>query len=143
MTVSTLLAQQPEDVLVEMRDNLRAEIARLETEADLVEQALSRRYRRGSKGSSPNGRTRQLKRSDVLQLLRAENAALSPAEVRNRFAQRGIQVTANAVRNHLRRLVDDGELTNPREGLYAAKRTEFRPAPVTGDDETHSWEPSS
>lgn len=152
-TVVSLLQQQSEETLIEMRDAMRAEIARLEIEARLVEEALSKRYRRGSRTthsnlSEPNGRSRILKRRDVYDLVQSLGRPVSPAETRALFADKGIHVSGNSIRNHLARLVTDKKLNTDGEGLYYlpgqgpngsderdnASQTEFRDIPVPNRD---------
>jgi hypothetical protein len=139
-TVASLLAQQDDAVLVEMRDSIQAEITRLQMELSLVTQALGRRPRRSTRGSgdSEPRRFSGVKRSDVLSIVGELEQPVAPAQVRHQLELRGITISGAAVRNHLRRLVRDGQLEMVGEGAYAlmngadAKRESVPPL-FTGD----------
>ncbi len=121
-TVTALLIQQDEEVLVEMYQSVKDEIQRLEVQKLLLEEALSKRSRRPSRSAiSASGSSRQsgVKRADVLKVVRDKGAPTTPADVRNTLRLQGYDITGAAVRNHLRRLVDDGSLTTDGQGAYA------------------------
>jgi hypothetical protein len=107
-SVVDLLAEQPEPVLIQMRDNFKADLARLRVEIEQVEQALTKKARRG--GRTPGGRAagesrKGLTRWQVFQVVKDEGRPMSPSEVRDVLHVQGLtHVTTAQVRNHLTRL---------------------------------------
>lgn len=149
-TVASLLAQQPDDVLVEMRDSIESEIARLDVELQLVKQALGRRPRRGgvtaaSSGGGTGTRLSGVRREDVLRVAMDLDPPITPRDVRRQFELRGVSLTGAAVRNHLSRLVKDGQLLTSGDGSYwpVGKDSNDKTAsddPLFTASQTRSWE---
>lgn len=120
--VLALLAEQDEEVLVEMHKNILAEIGELEAQAKLVAEALSKRSRSRSRtrpGDPTTSRNSGVKRQDVLRIVTNVGRPVSPADVRQSLRLEGHDISGAAVRNHLRRLVTDKKLHTDGEGKYA------------------------
>lgn len=120
--VVSLLAQRPEHELREIREKAHAEVARLQVEIDQIEQAIAkqaqqaaRRAPRSSRRASASGGTRELVLNAVGQ---ADGDTISPAQIIAALRAAGSSVTAGAIRNMIRRLVDEGEVVRIREGAY-------------------------
>jgi hypothetical protein len=111
-SVIDLLTEQPEDVLIKMRDSIRTELSRLTVEAQQVEQAIAKKSRRrpSSAQASNNGHSsgkRKLSRQKVFEIVVQAGHPLSTNEVVERLAAEGIEISSpNSVRNHLIRLVE-------------------------------------
>lgn len=125
-SVVELLVAQPEDVLHQMMDGLKAEIDRLQAERALVEVALSRTARRRRSPSSsserettPRTASAGLKRADLLLAVAEHGRPVSPLEIAEKLRSRGMDIATAAVRTGMSRLVKDGKLTRLGEGLYA------------------------
>jgi hypothetical protein len=123
-TVTALLAQQDEEVLAEMLESLDTDIRRMTIEKEQVQEALAKkRSRRGGRrvgGETSRGHS-GVKRQDVLRIVRAKGKPTTPADVRHSLLMEGYDITGAAVRNHLRRLVEDNELVTDGEGEYALR----------------------
>lgn len=130
-TVIDLLAEQPDDELLRMREvnrhevaRAREELSRLEVEGRQIDQALARRGRGGS--------ANRITREQVFDA--AQHAVSSPmtaTEVRDALVDAGYDVSLNAIRNHLNRLVERGQLKREKDGRYAVPVTrdsDFGPA---------------
>jgi hypothetical protein len=112
-SVVDLLAELPEDQLKRMREANRqehstaqAEVARLVVEGQQIEQALLKKQRDGSRSGRLTGQI-------VLDVLPpGQDVAVS--DVTRLLTNEGYDTTANAVRNHLVRLAERGQLL--REG---------------------------
>lgn len=116
-TLASYLADRPEDQLREMltgiqqkRERLQQEEKDLAFEERLVDQALSRKARRT--GSTGGGR---VSREQVFQIVSANTARHFKApEAMAAMNAQGIEMAAESLRQHLRRLVKDGRFG--REG---------------------------
>jgi hypothetical protein len=120
-SVASLLAAQPREDLVAMRDGLRAEITRLQTELEFVDEALNRK---GSPRSAVAGRkTRResgrLPREELFKVIQAQGGPVSAPDVRTALESKGYELRTEAVRTGMMRLVDDGKLVRLGDGLYA------------------------
>lgn len=142
-----VLAERPEAELRARQEEARAKIVELQVEVDQFEQALQMRAqqtRRGSRSArkpSRGGDTRE----GVLNALRAaEPDATSPAEIVAAVKAGGSQVSPGAIRNMLRRLVDEGEAEKVREGVYKlASRNGSSGESDAGRSENGTGEPLS
>jgi hypothetical protein len=135
-----LLAEQSEDALRRMREDVRAELARLTVEAEQIDQALARKNRRARTGGG------RLSREQVFDLVMAARNPLTAAEVHQAINEAGIHVSLNAVRNHLTRLEEDGRLLRTAGGAFGPslgltldtvqpRPTEPDPEPSDTDDD--------
>lgn len=125
-TVSTpyivkILAERPEAELRATQAQARAAIVELQVEVDQIDQALriqaqqARRSSRPARKANHGGDTRE----SVLNALRdAEPGTTSPAAIVAAVKAEGSSVTAGAIRNMIRRLVDEGEAERVSEGVY-------------------------
>jgi len=120
--VVSLLAQRPEDELREIREKAREEVARLQVEIQQIEQALAkkaqsaaRRTPRSARRASASGGTRELVLTAVAN---ATDDTISPAQIVAAVHEAGSTVKSGAIRNMIRRLMDDGEVVRIREGAY-------------------------
>lgn len=120
--VVSLLAERPEYELREIRGQARAEVDRLLVEIDQIDQALAkqaqqaaRRTPRSTRRASASGGTREM----VLNALGAAgDDTTSPAQVIAALRNGGSTVQSGAIRNMIRRLVDEGEIVRVGEGAY-------------------------
>jgi hypothetical protein len=120
--IVSLLAQRPESELREIREKARAEVARLHVEIEQIEQALAkqaqhqaRRSARPNRRKSTSGGTRER----VLTVVGAATEdTTSPAQIVAAVRAQGVTVSSAAIRNMIRRLVDEGEIVRIREGAY-------------------------
>lgn len=157
--VVSLLSERPEDELRTIREKASAEVARLQVEIDQIDQALAkkaqqatRRSPRTSRRASASGGTREL----VLNAVGAAGSGtVSPAQIIASLRGAGSSVSAGAIRNMIRRLVDDGEVVRIREGAYKLPSqngsataenngdgTSLRTSPAaTGEDEEREMVP--
>jgi hypothetical protein len=120
-SVASLLAAQPREDLVAMRDGLRAELTRLQTELEFVEEALDqkappRSARSGRKTRRESGR---LPREELFKIIQKQGGPVSAPEVRAVLEEIGYQLRTEAVRTSMTRLVADGKLARMGDGLYA------------------------
>lgn len=90
----------------------RAEVARLELQEHQFEEALSKRER------AKMGRPGALNSDVVLDAAQATEPPMTASEVQQTLAERGIQASVNAVRNHLNRLVVSGDLAKDESKRY-------------------------
>jgi hypothetical protein len=124
-TVTTLLRALPPDELSAMRDGiaseigkLEAEVARLQTELALVDEAASKSPRRRPRkpqtaGRGRNARTQQrdrdggfqgLPRSDLLRLIEEYGQPAHPARLREFLSTKGIEMDPKALHTSMARL---------------------------------------
>ena len=125
-SVVDLLAAQPEEVLREMEDGLRTEIARLQGELGLIEAAVNRTASRrrpprtpattGETGRSSGGGG--VKRADLFHIIAEQGKPVAPAEMGLILRAKGFDMATSAVRTAMSRLVADGKLIRQGEGLY-------------------------
>lgn len=92
----------------------RRELARLELQEQQFAMAVNKRER------GKPGRPGKLSQDIVLDAARATEPPMSAGDVHATLAERGYDVTVNAVRNHLNRLVIDGELERDKDGYMLA-----------------------
>jgi hypothetical protein len=114
--------QHPEEELRVMAEAMRAEIARIQRDLEIVETALTPRGRRSRSrtGSSMNGhRGTSLKREDLYRFVAQQNRPVTPSEMRQILVNQGYDIRTSAVRTGMSRLVRDKKLVRIEEGLYA------------------------
>lgn len=80
----------------------RAEVAKFELQGQLIESALTKRGKPGRPGA--------LTPEVVLDAAAVTDSPMTAADVRDTLNAGGLDVTVNAVRNHLNRLVESGDL---------------------------------
>jgi hypothetical protein len=126
-TLTELLKSQPVEDVEALAGSLRGEISRLQEELRFVEDSLSgrrrsRRRRRTSEPDTTAGRPpRQMKREDIVPIVESFGRPVWPAEVTQRLHDRGLDVSSNAVRTNMARLVTkDGLLVREQDGRYSA-----------------------
>jgi hypothetical protein len=113
-SVIDLLADQPEEALVAMRDAVGKELARLTVEAQQIDQALARKGRKNRVGGQ------RLTREQVFEVIERAAVPLTPPEVFERLSEQGLTASLNSVRNHLSRLVEqNGWLVRLQDGRFA------------------------
>jgi hypothetical protein len=147
-TVTSFLASQPEEDLIEMRDGIRGEIERLETELSLVDEALSRKPRRGSRsaGTRPKARKEStgLPRAELFNVVASFRRPVTAPEVRDALAGQGIEMRTEAVRTGMLRLVDkDKKLERVGEGRYAVREGNGTEPPLSRVSQSQSQEAGS
>src|SRR5438128_339862 len=90
----------------------RTEVLRLELQEKQFEMAIAKRERRKP------GRPGTLTPEVVLDVATDIEPPMSAREVQLALASRGLNASVNAVRNHLNKLVKDGELAKDDDGYY-------------------------
>jgi len=114
------------------RDLARAkdEVAILHLQEQQLEAAVTKRER--GKPGRPGVLTPEL----VLDAAGDTEPPLTAGAVRETLAARGINATVNAVRNHLNRLAQSGDLEKDESGRYSIPAPVFVPdfVPSTGPD---------
>jgi hypothetical protein len=128
-TLIDLIAALPDDELASMRQRNARELLRARTEVlrlELQEQqfALAVAKRERKKPGRPGSLTPDL----VMDAARATEPPMSAKEVQETLALRGLGVSVNAVRNHLNKLVKDGDLEKDEFGYNIPTRPQFVPA---------------
>jgi|SRR5581483_12131219 len=115
-SVTDLLSEQSEETLLRMQESVEAELARLSVEAQQIEQALAKQARR----QRSNGRG-TLSKEQVFEVVERLGNPVTATEVHSLLKNgQGIDVSLNAVRNHLNRLVDKWHwLVRDDDGRYA------------------------
>lgn len=146
-TVISLLAERPEAELRKMLARaqqelarLRGEIAHSEVEVHQMEQALALQARREAGSSAQRGETRE----QVLEAFRAASGVTSPAQIIEALRSEGATVGSGAIRNMIRRLVDDGAIERVSDGKYQLpSRNGTDPNPFLRSLENEAGEPLS
>lgn len=137
-TVVSLLADRPENELRKMLARAQADVARLQgelarvqVEVEQLEQALAKQSRRES-APSRSGETRE----QVLEAFRASPGIARPAGIIDTLHAAGVTVSAGAIRNMIRRLVDEGIVEQLGGGQYRlASRNDSALEASTGPSE--------
>lgn len=118
-TLIDVIAALPEDELRRLRQKnqrdlvrARAEVARLEVQEQQFEMAIAKRERK--KPGRPGVLTPEL----VLDATRRTDSPMTASEVRDTLISEGLTVNVNAVRNHLNKLVKDGDLEKDEDGRF-------------------------
>jgi hypothetical protein len=139
-----ILSEQPDDVLADLRRQLRKRIAetrdvlaQCENELSLVQQALDARGHRdaGESDGSPSrvaaerdreadGRFQGIPRSRILAVATAVDYPITPGRVVEAFAERGETVNVEQIRIALNRIAKDGNLTKVGPSLFAVLGTQ-------------------
>ena len=125
-TIIELLSEQPAGELAKMREanqrelaRARAEVAKLELQGQLIDTALTKRGKPGRPGA--------LTPEVVLDAANETEPPMTAADVRETLTVRGLDVTVNAVRNHLNRLVESGDLGRDENKKYVVPNPVFAP----------------
>jgi hypothetical protein len=136
-TLIDVIAALPEDELQRLRERnmrdlerARAEVRRLEVQEQQFQQALSRR---GRKPGRPGTLTPEI----VLDAAAATEPPATAAEVTQTLHDRGLTASVNAVRNHLNKLVADGDLQKDETNRYSLPSPSYVPDdfPSTATDD--------
>jgi hypothetical protein len=134
-----VIAALPEKELARLRDRnrrdlerARAEVARLEVQEQQFELAVAKRERRKP------GRPGTLTPEVVLEAAGQTDPPMTAADVRATLVAGGLDVTVNAVRNHLNKLAKDGELEKDEAGKFSLPTpvyvpSDFSPPPKDDD----------
>lgn len=127
-TIIDVLAALPSDELGRMREKnqrdlarAKAELARLELQEQQFEQAAMKKER--GKPGRPGALTLEL----VLDAASDTEPPMSAGDVRETLKGQGHVASVNAVRNHLNRLVQQGELEKDKNARYSVARPVFVP----------------
>jgi hypothetical protein len=131
-TVIELLAEQPTDELIGMRlaneqalARAQSEVGRLELERQQIEAAMAKRERGPGRPGSITG-THVL---DAAYDTGPPGSPLTAAAVQATLAAGGLHAHVNSVRNHLNRLVKNGDLRKDVKGRFSVVTgPEFVPA---------------
>ena len=125
-TIVELLSEQPVEELARMREanereeaRLRAELANVEMEGRMIVAALSKRGKPGRPG--------KLTPEMVLGAAASSGEAMTAADVHKALGTAGLDVSVNAVRNHLNRLVESGDLGRDENKKYVVPEPAFAP----------------
>jgi response regulator of citrate/malate metabolism len=119
-SVTDLLAEQPEEALLAMREDVQKELSRLTLEAQQIDAALAKLSRKNRGGRRPRGGSDRLTREQVFEAVEQAQTPVTPTEVHEALLAQGLNATPNAVRNHLIRLVDqNGWLMRTDGGRFA------------------------
>jgi hypothetical protein len=138
-SVTDLLAEQPEEALLAMRERVQRELSRLTLEAMQIDEALTKVTRRNRGGRRPRGGAERLTREQVFEVVERASGALTPSEVQEALTAQGVSTSLNSVRNHMDRLVkqngwlvrlDDGRFTVSPEKAIGLLDTQ-----VSADDD--------
>ena len=116
--IISLLAERPEDELRKLQREIQQELARLEVEAQQVEQALARKTRRSPSRSTRRAPKAGGTRKRLLDAVAAHDGPISPSEIIDALRQQGVTVSAGSIHNMIGRLTRGGELTRVAEGQY-------------------------
>ena len=155
--LSAILSEKSDDVLADLRRQLRQRIAETrdalaqsENELRLVEQAI---FARGGgpadatvgresdreRERKSDGRFQGIPRATVLAVATTVPPPITPVRVVEAFAERGDAVNLEQIRIALNRIARDGNLTKIGAGLYAVPGTdpaEAPPEPPPAPEET-------
>ena len=130
-SVSAILSEQPDEVLIELRERLetrvddaRAELAQAETELHLVELAIGARTARQARGDAererkPDGRFRGIPRARILTVAKKIPYPITPARVVKAFREQGENVNTEQIRVALNRIAKDGNLIKVGPSVFA------------------------
>jgi hypothetical protein len=135
-TLASYLADRPEDQLQEMltgiqqkRERLQQEEKDLAFEERLVEQALSRKARRTSAVGG-----RRVSREQVFQIVSANTGRHFKApEAMTAMIAEGVAMAPESLRQHLRRLVNDGRFGREGDSYVNPVAPEQPPAADNGN----------
>lgn len=134
-TLASYLADRPEEQLREMlsgikqkRTRLQQEDADLAFEERLVEQALSRKARRTGSGSSAS----RISRERVFEIVsNGVGPHFKAPDAMAAMRAQGLNLAAESLRQHLRRLVKDGKFG--REGEFYVNPTASEQPPIASN----------
>jgi hypothetical protein len=138
-SIVDVLADLPAEKLAKMQaknqrdlDRARGEVARLELQQEQLEMAVAKRDR------GKPGRRGALTPETVLDATMETEPPATASDVHRTLVARGLGVSVNAVRNHLNRLVESGDLDKEGNTFVVASPT-FVPAKFVPPD--HRPEP--
>lgn len=142
-----VLAERPEAELRATQAEARAKIVEQQVVVDQIDQALqfkaqqARRTSRPARKPSRSGDTRE----GVLNAIgTAGSGTISPSQIVAAVQAGGSTVTAGAIRNMIRRLVDEREVEKVRDGEYRlASRNGNESNPFMGPPENGASQPLS
>jgi DNA-binding IclR family transcriptional regulator len=125
-----LLAELPPEELAAMLEKnqqaltrARTELARRELEEQQLKAAVAKRRKPGRRGP--------LTPEIVLDAARDTEPPMTASTVQETLVERGLNVTVNAVRNHLNALVERGDLERDEKRRYLISAPMFVPAGLT------------
>ncbi|MGH3057624.1 MAG: hypothetical protein ACRDPP_05225 [Gaiellaceae bacterium] len=131
-TIIELLSEQPAEELAKMREanqrelsRAREGVAKLELQGQLIETALTKRGKPGRPGS--------LTPAVVLDAANETQSPMTAADVCATLNAKSLDVTVNAVRNHLNRLVESGDLEKDESKKYIVPTPTFVPSEFVAD----------
>ncbi len=145
-TLASYLADRPEDQLQEMLSGIKQKRARLQEEDEglafeerLVEQAITRRARRTGSGGS--GR---VTREQVFQIVSdGVGSRFKAPEALAAMNAQGIEMAAESLRQHLRRLVTDGRFGREGDSYVNPRAPEQPPAAANGSGQAIQASPNA
>lgn len=127
-TLIDVIAALPEDEFARLRQKnqrdlarARVEVNRLEVQEKQFEMAIAKRERK--KPGRPGVLTPEL----VLDAAAQTEPPMTASEVRDTLAERGLNASVNAVRNHLNKLVKDGDLEKDETGRFSLSTPVYVP----------------
>lgn len=141
--VAALLAERPAHELLESRAKAQAELARLTVEVEQIDQALAKQAQQQARRPGTRGRRKGASggtRERVIQVVRAAPGdTISPAQIIAAMRADGSSVSSGAIRNMIRRLVEEGDIDKVREGVYklASRNGSSPPNPGPTEIEGH------
>jgi hypothetical protein len=146
--LSAIVSEQADDVLADLRRQLRTRIAEArealaqsESELRLVEQAIAARGGAPAEGDGPRARDRErnadgrfegIPRATILTVATTVEAPITPARVVDAFAERGEAVKLEQIRIALNRIAKDGNLTRIGPSRFVLPGT-HSPEPDPGE----------
>ncbi len=151
-SVSAILAEQPDDVLEALREQLekrieeaRAAITHAESELRVLDHAMSTKTRQGTRRTTKKaeadrerergGRFVGIPRATILSVAESIAYPITPARVVEAFAQRGEVVNTEQIRVALNRIANDGNLSKVGPSVFAVPGSLSTKIATTGDFE--------
>ena len=116
-----VLAERPQAELRATQAEARARIVELQVEVDQIDQALhiqSQQARRTSRPARKPSRSGDTREGVLSAIGAAGDGTISPSQIVATVQAAGSTVTAGAIRNMIRRLVDEREVDKVRDGEY-------------------------
>jgi cytochrome P450 len=133
-TIIDVLAELQPDELNRMCEKNRRDLARARVEVgrlELQEQQFEAAVQKRERGKP--GRPGALNLDLVLDAASETEPPMSAADVRETLLAAGHEASVNAVRNHLNRLVEGGDLRKDEKGQFSVPTPAFVPAPTAAD----------
>jgi len=119
-TLTDLLKAHPQEDLEALAESLKAEIAKLQDQLRFVEGAIEPRTRRGGSPQRSG-----LSRDDYIPIIASFGRPVLPGDVTAAIQGRGIDISSNAVRTTMSRLVEDERLLRTVDGRYVLASQEL------------------